>query len=115
MFNGRDYHTAFEEACELLSIDGDDETARDALEHVEWVLWEAIRGVFFYVAVLLAALVVLPFLYLLGNERTMIVSVFGFAVLAVIATAIYWLCRLVFRLEVSNHVKGRRFGSGGID
>jgi hypothetical protein len=33
----------------------------------------------------------------------------------IIAVALYWLFRLIFRLEISGHVRGRRFGSGGLD
>jgi hypothetical protein len=113
-FTGRDYHAAFEEACEKLPYVTDKDDVRSELEGIEWILSEAIRGVFFYAAVLAAWLMVFPpFLFLIA-ERTWAASAAALGVMIVIAIALYLLLRLTFWLEISAHVKGRRFGSGGL-
>jgi hypothetical protein len=114
-FTGHDYHLAFEEACAKLPFERDPDAVRSELEGIEWILWEAIRGVFFYVAVLTGGLIVLPVLYLLNSEKSLIPVLIATLVMLIIATGVYWLCRLVFRFEITAHVKGRRFGSGGLD
>jgi hypothetical protein len=69
-FTGRHYHAAFEEACDKLPYVTDKEDVRSDLEGLEWILWEAIRGVFFYAAVLIAWIVVfLPFYFMLRKGR----------------------------------------------
>ncbi|WP_394887457.1 hypothetical protein ACG873_21550 [Mesorhizobium sp. AaZ16] len=114
-FTGRDYHAAFEEACETLPYVTDKDEVRSSLEGIEWILWEAIRGVFFYAAVLIAWLMILPPFFFLIAERTWAASAAALGVMIVIAVALYWLLRLTVRLEISGHANGRRFGSGGLD
>jgi uncharacterized membrane protein YraQ (UPF0718 family) len=114
-FTGRDYHTAFEEACETLPFVTDEDEVRSSLEGIEWILWEAIRGFFFQVSIIVAGLLVLPLFYLLVPEKTFSANLVAMGLIIVIAVALYWLLRLAFRLEISAHVKGRRFGSGGLD
>lgn len=114
-FTGRDYHQAFEEACDKLPYGHDVDAVRSELEEIEWILWEAIRGVFFYVSFFTGILIVAPIAYLLDVEN-LIARLFVFpSVTFLIAIIIYWLCRLVFHYEIAAHVKGRKFGSGGLD
>lgn len=113
-FTGRDYHYAFEEACQTLAHTSDNGEVRSALEGMEWILWEAIRGVFFTCAVVVAGpLVMIPY-FTLSNDRTFADGAIALAISAVVAAALYWLFRLSFALEISRQVKGRTFGDGGL-
>lgn len=114
-FGGRDYNAAFEEACENLALEHDPEEIRSELEGVEWVLWEAIRGVFFYVAIAVAWLIVMPLTYLLDARQSWTGVAVGFAAFILFAVTVYWLCRVIFHFEIATHVRGRKFGSGGLD
>lgn len=46
-FTGLDYNQAFEEACEELPYVRDRDEVMSRLLSLEWILWEAIRGLFF--------------------------------------------------------------------
>ena len=48
MFNGHAYKREFDDACETLAFERDPAQIRRTLISVEWVLAEAIRGVFFF-------------------------------------------------------------------
>ena len=56
MFSGFEYNKEFEEACEELATERDPQQVRRRLMSVEWVLWEAIRGVFLQISSMVAAL-----------------------------------------------------------
>ncbi|ESX29955.1 MULTISPECIES: hypothetical protein [unclassified Mesorhizobium] len=114
-FTGADYHRAFEEACAKLPFERAPEIVRSELEGIEWILWETIRGTFFYVAIIVAGLIVVMPAYLLNARASLEGSVIALAAITGLALAVYWLCRLIFHFEVATHVKGRKFGSGGID
>lgn len=117
-FDGRDYHQLFEEACSNLKHLDEDVESRHSLEGIEWVLWEAIRGVFFYVAITVP-LIVFAFLELAFDitEKMSTSATIAYWTIVTIFPAlfIYWLLRFVFWHEISRHVKGRTFGDGGLD
>lgn len=114
-FSGVDYHAAFEEACEKLARVRDADEVRSDLEGIEWILWEAIRGVFFLASIIAAWFIVVPVFYFLVDEKTFVAFAIEIAIVIMLAAALYWLLRLVFHFEIAKHVKGRRFGSGGLD
>lgn len=113
-FTGRDYHAAFEEACATLPLEREEDGVRSRLEGLEWVLWEAIRGVFLIAAVIIGAVAVLPVRLAIGERENWISNAICLAAALVVAFAAYWMFRLIFHVEVSAHVKGRKFGSGGL-
>lgn len=114
-FNGRDYHAAFEDACATLPFETDEGEVRDKLAGLEWILWEAVRGVFFYAAVFVGAAIVLPVQFALVERDNWLLNAVFLIAMITIAFAAYWVFRLIFHFEVSIHVKGRKFGSGGLD
>lgn len=115
MFDGRSYHLEFEEACEKLVYENEIDEVRLALMGIEWVLWEAIRGVFFLTSVILSLLITLPFA---GTIKETMGTFWGATVIVsfviVAALAIYCLMRIVFWAEISRHLTGRKFGDGGL-
>lgn len=114
-FDGRDYHHSFEEACKKLPYVRDSDEVRAELEGIEWQLWEAVRGVFFYGTVLTAGLIVLPIAYALDSPKSFVGGMIAFVAIALLATALYWLFRFIFWEQISRHVTGRKFGNGGLD
>jgi hypothetical protein len=109
-FTGADYHQAFEEACQELARENLQDAARAALVRVESVLWEAIQGVFVRISLAVASLVVLLPVYLLDLPQSLTSGLIITGTLVGLTISIYWLCRLVFSLEIGRHVRGRRFG-----
>ena len=57
MFDGRNYNQQFDDACQELAFTKDADQIRRTLIGVEWVLEEAIRGVFFVQSLLLSVIV----------------------------------------------------------
>ncbi len=110
-FDGRDYYQRFEEACvKLVCADNEDEV-RSELEQIEWTLWEAIRDVFLFAAVIPSGFLVLMVAQILKD------SVFGWwlfvmllLVFILLTISIYWLLRFLFWYQISRHVKDRKFG-----
>lgn len=113
MFSGPDYNQQFEEACAELPGETDPDMVRRNLMSIEWVLWEAIRGVFGHIALCIAALIVLPPFYLLDARQSWTTGLIILGLLLLLTLAIYWLCRAIFHYEIGRHVRGRRFGEGG--
>ena len=117
-FDGRDYQLQFEEACKELRHTDEDMETRSSLEGIEWVLWEAIRGVFLYAAIIppLLILILLEYSFKLSEEMGSFMSLaFWLAFIISIALAIYWFLRFLFWYEISRYVKGRKFGDGGLN
>ncbi|MEH6691332.1 MAG: hypothetical protein V7774_09130 [Pseudorhizobium pelagicum] len=112
-FTGDDYNRVFEEACSGLAYERDEEVVRGKLLTMEWILWEALRGVFSLIAMTLSGLIVFPIAYLISpvDDRTWGGVVFVFIAFAVLATLIYWICRAVFHFEFAIKIRGRKFGS----
>ena len=88
MFDGRDYHHKFEELCAKLSAWAPEDEVRSEMEQLEWILWEAIRGVFF----LAAAIPALAASALLGQ--------FSLALGA--AAAAHWLIQILTNRTLST-------------
>ncbi len=110
-FDGRDYHQAFEDARAELVYETDPDVISGKLEHVEWVLCEAIRSVFFWFSLALGGLIGLPVGYILRqNDQLFLAAIVSCVLLTVVATAAYWMLRLFFYFEVSRHIQGRTFG-----
>lgn len=111
-FTGDDYHRVFEEACRELPLERDADAVRSKLLLMEWVLWEALRGVFSLISMVLSALVVFPITYMVlsPDNRGWIAGLIVFAAFAGLAILIYWICRGVFHFEFAVKVRGRRFG-----
>jgi len=117
-FDGRDYHQAFEETCSNFRQFGGGLDARDSLEQNEWMLWEAIRGVFFYAAILISTLilVLIELIFNLKDKMSVFENMVYLAIVIIpTALVIYWLLRFIFWCEISRHVRGRNFGDGGLD
>lgn len=111
MFDGRDYHRKFEEACVTLAAWTPESEVRSEFDQVEWILWEAIRGVFF----LTSAIPAIAIAALLGQLLLQQVGCVWHAVIVLIAASLfatvgYWLLRFVFWAEISRHVQSRKFG-----
>ena len=113
MFDGRDYHQAFEEACDQL-------TGRvlyrnevlGQLVGIEWTLWEAVRGAMIVVSNIIALITIAPIAYAAwstGNSSWIAWMIFV-VLWSVVAFSIYWIFRLTAYYEIARHVKGRRFG-----
>jgi hypothetical protein len=111
-FTGEDYHRVFEEACRDLPLERNPDTVRAKLLTIEWMLWEALRGVFFFISLTLSGLIIFPITYMIlpADHRSWIGGLIAFAVFAVLAILIYWTCRGIFHLEFAVKVRGRRFG-----
>ncbi len=114
MFAGPDYDKEFDDACRDIALERDPELVRGRLLKVEWVLWEAIRGVFIQIASIISALIVLPFFYLLGSLGNLVLGVGAVLAFLVLSTSFYWICRAIFHYEISRHLRSRRFGAGGV-
>lgn len=111
MFNGREYKFEFDEACEELPFINDSEEIRNRLIGIEWVLEEAIRGVFWLQAFLICSLLFLPAQLLLGMKKAgWIEQLILFVLCIVLGTVIYWLSKFAFWYEIDRHLKTRRFG-----
>jgi hypothetical protein len=113
MFSGPEYHNEFEQARRELPGETDPDVVGRRLMNVEWVLWEALRGAFGRIALIIAALVVLPPAYILEVSRSWKSMLVALAILLLLTVSTYWLCRAVFHYEIARHVRGRRFGEGG--
>ena len=111
-FDGRDYHRQWKEAISELQYTRDAEEIDGALRHIEWILWEAIRGVFFYFSVFIAGVSVSVPVWLIGmNDTNWIVKTIIVALAIIIALLSYWFLRFLFWYEISRHVKDRKFGN----
>lgn len=111
MFDGRDYGYTFDEACEELPFINDSEEIRNRLISIEWVLGEAIIGVFWLQAFLICSLLFLPAQLLLGMKKAgWIEQLILFVFFIVLGTVIYWLSKFAFWYEIDRHLKTRRFG-----
>lgn len=115
-FTGADYHRVFEEACTDLARERHADAIRAKLLTIEWILWEALRGIFFLISMTLSGLVVFPTIYLMvpSDQRSWVTAVIGLVVFAILTALIYWICRGVFHWEFAVKVQGRRFGDGGL-
>ena len=107
-----DYDQAFEDACQALRSPGEMDIVRGQMLRVEEVLWLALRRVFAGIAVAVGSLVVLPPVYLIDLPQSLATGVMMTASLVALSIVVYWLCRLVFHLEISSQIRGRRFGDG---
>ncbi len=113
MFTGRDYHHAFEEARDELAgrlLDRDEVLGK--LVGLEWTLWEAMRGAMLLTGSIAGLIVTVPISYLVsqsGNSGWPIMALL-FALWLAIAVGLYWIFRFVVYVEITRHVKGRRFG-----
>lgn len=113
MFSGFEYNKEFEEACEELATERDPQQVRRRLMSIEWVLWEAIRGVFLQISCMVAAFIVLPLLYLISHGNSWVIGIGGILSFIVLGTLVYGICRAVFHYEISRHVRPRTFGEPG--
>lgn len=113
MFSGPDYQREFESACGALVGEDDPVQVRRVMLNVEWVLWEAIRGVFGTISILIGGMIVFLPAYLLDLPKTLAVGSTIFFLFASATVGLYWLCRLTFHWEISRHIAGRKFGDGG--
>jgi|GEM_PF-3365436 hypothetical protein len=110
-----DYDQAFEDACQALRSPGELYMVRGQMLRVEEVLWLALRRVFAGIAVAVASLVVLPPVYLLDLPQSLATGLLVTGSLSAVSVLVYWLCRLVFHLEISSRIRGRRFGEGLVE
>ena len=110
-----DYDQAFEDACQALTSAREFQMVRGQMLRVEEVLWLALRRVFAGIAVAVASLVVLPPVYLLDLPQSLATGLMVTGSLLAVSVLVYWLCRLVFHLEISSRIRGRRFGEGLIE
>jgi hypothetical protein len=112
MFSGPDYHREFEQACdELAEMRHPKEDVRNTLIGIEWVLWEAIRGVFGYAAFAISLPALGLYRYLVGYSETWsLQTLIEAASFLVLAGVVYGVLRAIFFFEISRHVKGRKFG-----
>lgn len=111
MFNGQSYKQEFDDACETLAFERDPAQIRRTLIGVEWVLAEAITGVFIIQALsqTLATMVAIGWLLSVNSmdwQLETIFYAFGFAMFL----SIYWFSKFVLWYEISRHLKPRRFG-----
>jgi hypothetical protein len=111
MFNGIDYKAAFDEACDDLVHTRDRDEIRRILIGVEWVLEEAIRGVFVVLALILSLIIFMPlgFLFELRKINWMGQGLFFVAAIA-FGLIVYWLAKFALWHEVNRHLKPRKFG-----
>jgi hypothetical protein len=113
MFDGRDYHQAFQDALdELASNPRNRDRVLGTLVSLEFTLWEAIRGAMIVTSNLVAVLILLPIGYLAwqANGSGWKLGTALFAAWLLIGLGIYWLFRFAVYCEIARHVKGRRFG-----
>jgi hypothetical protein len=112
MFCGPDYHREFEQACdELAEVRHPKEDVRNTLIWIEWVLWEAIRGVFFYAALAISLPPFIIYRYLVGYQEIWSLETLVLAgAFVVLAGVVYGVLRFIFFFEIGRHVKGRQFG-----
>ncbi len=110
MFDGRDYHQAFEEARDELAgrvLNRDEVLGK--LVGIEWRLYEAIRGAMIVTGKIVALLVLAPIAYLAWNTGWVAGGVMLGLWLA-ITIGLYWIFKFAVHYEIARHVKGRRFG-----
>jgi hypothetical protein len=113
MFDGRDYHQAFEEACDQLTgrvLDRNEVLGQ--LVGIEWTLWEAVRGAMIVVSNIITLIAIAPIAYVAwptGNSSWIVGMIFV-VLWGAVAFGIYWIFRLTAYYEIARHVKGRRFG-----
>lgn len=111
MFDGRNCKSEFEQACVELSNTKDPASVRRTLISMEWVLEEALRGVFLTSAFLLSATIFYPFHYILDiGELSWQMQILFFAGFFIFVAYVYLISRLVFWLEINRHLKPRKFG-----
>ena len=111
MFNGHSYKQEFDDACETLAFERDPAQIRRTLISVEWVLEEAIRGVFFLQALLqtVATMAAIGWLFSINTMDWQVTAIFYAVGLAVFLSN-YWLSKFALWYEISRHLKPRRFG-----
>lgn len=108
---GLDYNQAFEEACEELPNVRDQDEVRSRLLNLEWILWEAIRGVFFLSSLVSGFLIAWLISSLLPEDINSFIKGAIFLIFVVLLTLPgYWLLRLMLWHQISRHIKGRKFG-----
>lgn len=111
MFNGKSYKQEFDDACETLAFERDPAQIRRTLVSVEWVLAEAIRGVFFLQALLQTFVTMVAIGWLLSiNSMDWQLEAIFYAVGLAMFLSIYWLSKFALWHEISRHLKPRRFG-----
>lgn len=113
MFDGRNYHQAFEKTLdEIASRPLDRDEALGQLVGLEWTLWEAIRGAMIKASCLAGLIVVVPLGYLLSSSGSFDWVTAGalFAVWLFVCIGLYWLFKFAAFSEIGRHIKGRRFG-----
>ncbi|QEE47481.1 hypothetical protein FVA81_24010 [Rhizobium sp. WL3] len=111
-FTGNDYHQKFELICRELPFERDEREVRSKLLQLEWIFWEALRGVFFWISLAISGLLVFPFYAFVvpESDKTMIANIIAIAVYALLATMVYWICRAVFHFEFAANIAGRKYG-----
>lgn len=113
MFDGRDYHQAFEQARDDLAgkiLDRDEVFGH--LVGLEWTLWEAIRGAMFVTGNIAGLIAILPlsiFAWRTG-DFSWLAGVLGAAIWLVVTFGLYGVFRIAVHYEIGRHVKSRRFG-----
>lgn len=109
--SGRDYHQAFDEACEELPNLSNQDEVKLRLLYLERIIWEAIRGVFFLSSLASGFLIAWLISSLLPEDTNSFIKGTIFLIFVVLLTLPgYWLLRLMFWHQISRHIKGRRFG-----
>ena len=114
MFDGRDYHQAFEDARDKLTgrvLDRDEVLGQ--LVGIEWTLWEAIRGAMIITGNIAALILIAPAAYLTwqtGNSGW-VVGVLFVGLWLTVTIGLYWIFKFAAYYEIARHVKGRRFGN----
>ena len=116
MFDGRDYNRQFEEACdELSTAQLSREQVRRQLSALEWVLWEAVRGVAIVMSAVLSCSIVIVLACLIGRQTEFasgIVETLALVTLFFLFVIMFYgLFRFVFYFEISRHVIKRKFGT----
>jgi hypothetical protein len=110
MFDGRDYHQAFEKARDELAgrpLDRDEVLGQ--LVGIEWTLWEAIRGAMLITCNIAALLVVAPISYLTWNNGWA-AGALGLGIWLAVAISLYFVFKFAVHYHIARYVKGRRFG-----
>lgn len=111
MSDGSEYEHVYEEQCTELVGETDREQIEISIQFLEWTLWEAIKGVFLWRAVLVWGAVVFSVAWLLDLRNEGWIAAFStLSILLILIVLDYWVSRFVFWLEVSRQIKSHRFG-----
>jgi hypothetical protein len=100
-FDGQEYQQAFKVACAALACEQDEAAVRARLESLERALW-----------LLMAGAIMALFIARFHLAQSWIAAVIFVGAGTITLAALYWFCRLIWHIEISAHVKGRRFGGG---